>query len=98
MAIQDTVPDIRPRAGHDLLVGVESVLPRLGAVTDTTELAESLMTALVRCAARGDTPRVREQADAVRLAATLLRAAEPERATPILKQARAALLTTAPLA
>ncbi|HEY7596690.1 MAG TPA: hypothetical protein VH969_26330 [Actinophytocola sp.] len=98
MAIQDAVPDIRPRAGHDLLVGVERVLPRLDDHPDTAELAENLMTALVRCAACGDISRVRAQADAIRRAAALLRAGEPAAAGPVLAEARTALLTFAPFA
>lgn len=97
MAIQDAVPDIRPRAGHDLLVGIERVLPRLDAAADTAELAENLMTALARCAACGDISRVREQAAAVRQSAALLRAGEPERAAAILTRVRAALRTFAPV-
>ncbi|HEY0452531.1 hypothetical protein [Actinophytocola sp.] len=96
MAIQDAVPDIRPRAGHDLLAGIEDVLPRLGD-PDEAELAENLMTALVRCAACGDISRVREQADAIRRAAALLRDGEAEETGPILRQARTDLLTFAPL-
>lgn len=97
MASHDTVPDIRPRAGHDLLAAIEHVLPELDAPADTAELAENLMTALVRCAACGDISRIREQADAIRLAAALLRAEDSERAAPVLRQTRAALLTTAPV-
>lgn len=97
MAVKDATPDIRPRAGHDLLTGIEHVLPRLvGPVP--ADLADDLMTALVRCTACGDISRVREQADAVRRAAALLRTGTPEQAGPILTQARADLLTFAPLA
>ena len=98
MAIQDAVPDIRPRAGYDLLVGIESVLPRLEAPTDPARLADSLTTALVRCAACGDTSRVREQAAAVRRAAALLRTGAREQVGPLLNEAHTALLTSAPFA
>jgi hypothetical protein len=93
MAIQDAVPNIRPRAGYDLLAGIDSVLPRLDAPEpDGDAAAESLLTALVRCSARGDIPQVREQADSVRFAAALLRDGMSERAVLMLKQARADLL------
>lgn len=98
MASQDAVPDIRPRAGHDLVEGIERVLPRLDGDTDVAELAENLMTALVRCTACGDISRVRTQADAVRRAAALLRAGEPAAAGPVLAETRTALLTSAPFA
>jgi len=93
MAIQDAVPDIRPRAGHDLLTGIDNVLLRLSAADLDGDLAaEDLMTALVRCAACGDISRVREQADAVRLAAALLRDGDAEQASAVLGLARADLL------
>ena len=93
MAIKDAVPDIRPRAGHDLLVGIDGVLPRLVQPdTDGDLAAEDLMTALVRCATCGDISRVREQADAVRLAAAHLRAGHIARATTELRLTRATLL------
>jgi hypothetical protein len=93
MAIQDAVPNIRPRAGHDLLTGIDSVLPRLDAPElDGDTAAEFLLTALVRCAACGDIPQVREQADSVRFAAALLRDGMTERAVLMLKQARMDLL------
>lgn len=93
MAIQDAVPDIRPRAGHDLLTGIDSVLARLDRPEpDWDQAAEDLMTALVRCAACGDISRTREQADRVRLAAALLRDGLTERAGTILKVARGDLL------
>ena len=93
MAIQDAVPEIRPRAGHDLLAGIDHVLPRLESPGPDTDLAaEDLMTALVRCAACGDISRVRTQADAVRLAAALLRDGLVERARTELKLVRADLL------
>jgi hypothetical protein len=96
MARLDQVPDIRPRAGHDLLVGIERVLPRLDDPEDPAELAENLMTALVRCAACGDVSRVRDQADAIRRAAALLRADDPEQAGLVLARTRTALLTLPP--
>lgn len=93
MAIQDAVPDIRPRAGHELLTGIDNVLPRLAeSGLDGDLAAEDLMTALVRCAACGDIARVREQADAVRLAAAHLRTGEADSAAAILGLARADLL------
>jgi hypothetical protein len=73
-AVNDT-PDIRPRAGHELLVGVEKVLARIEA-SDTIALADDLRTALARTAALGDSCRVRPQCDGVRLAADLLLAGE----------------------
>lgn len=97
MAVQDATPDIRPRAGHDLLTGIETVLPRLDGPVPP-DLADHLMTALVRCAACGDISRVREQADDVRRAAALLRTGEPAQVVPILTRARTALRTFAPLA
>lgn len=98
MAIQDAVPDIRPRAGHDLLVGIDRVLPRLDDPAEHAELAKNLMTALVRCAACGDISRVRRQADAIRDAAALLRAGDAAQAAPVLRDTRTALLTSAPFA
>ena len=98
MAIQDAVPDIRPRAGHDLLAGIDRVVPRLDDQAGTAELAEYLMTALVRCAACGDISRVRDQADAIRRAAALLRDGDAAQAAPVLRDARTALLTFAPFA
>jgi hypothetical protein len=93
MAIQDAVPDIRPRAGYDLLTGIDGVLRGLDEPDPDGDLAaEALMTALVRCAACGDISRVREQADAVRLAAALLRDGMLERAGTALKLVRADLL------
>ncbi|MCA1655564.1 MAG: hypothetical protein LC635_03770, partial [Pseudonocardiaceae bacterium] len=44
-------PDIRPRAGHSLLVGVDKVLARLPEPGDTVGLADDLRTALARTAA-----------------------------------------------
>jgi len=92
MGIKDAVPDIRPRAGHDLLTGIDSVLSRLPADPDHDRAAEDLMTALVRCAACGDISRVRTQADAVRLAAAYLREGRLDRAGTVLALARADLL------
>ncbi|OLF05553.1 hypothetical protein BLA60_35315 [Actinophytocola xinjiangensis] len=93
MAIKDAVPDIRPRAGHDLLVGIDGVLPRIGQPDADGDLAaEDLMTALVRCATCGDISRIREQAAAVRLAAAQLRAGLFERAAAELRLVRADLL------
>ncbi|HEX6360391.1 hypothetical protein [Actinophytocola sp.] len=72
-------PDIRPRAGHELLVGVEKVLDRLrdtDSAPNAQSLADDLRTALARTAALGDSCRVRPQCDGVRLAADLLLADE----------------------
>ncbi|MFC4855195.1 hypothetical protein [Actinophytocola glycyrrhizae] len=71
-----TAPDIRPRAGHDLLMGVDKVLARLAEPDDTLGLADDLRTALARTAALGDSCRIRQQCDGVRLAADLLLAGE----------------------
>lgn len=71
----DAPPDIRPRAGHELHVGVEKVLALLAKEGDTPNalgLADDLRTALARTAALGDSCRVRPQCDGVRLAADLL--------------------------
>ncbi|MCT2584270.1 hypothetical protein [Actinophytocola gossypii] len=92
MTIQDAVPDIRPRAGHDLLKGIDTVLSRLPADTDHDRAAEDLMTALVRCATCGDISRVRTQAEAVRLAAAYLREGRADHAGTVLNLARADLL------
>jgi hypothetical protein len=62
----DGPPDIRPRAGYELLVGVEKVLAMLPG--HTPGLADDLRTALARTAALGDSCRVRPQCDGVRLA------------------------------
>lgn len=74
--VMDAPPDIRPRAGYELFVGVEKVLARLtaegGAEPPTLGLADDLRTALARTAALGDSCRVRPQCDGVRLAADLL--------------------------
>lgn len=88
----DTPPDIRPRAGHELLLGVELVLARLdepgGAGLD---MADDLRTALARTAALGDSCRVRPQCDGVRLAADLLLAGEHVDAHAILVRMRGEL-------
>jgi hypothetical protein len=71
----DAPPDIRPRAGYELLMGVEKVLARLtegGSTSPTLGLADDLRTALARTAALGDSCRVRPQCDGVRLAADLM--------------------------
>jgi hypothetical protein len=67
-------PDIRPRAGHELFVGVDKVLTQLTAdgMPNAMALADDLRTALARTAALGDGCRVRPQCDGVRLAADLL--------------------------
>jgi hypothetical protein len=69
-------PDIRPRAGHELLVGVEKVLAQLTSPGAAGPVADDLRTALARTAALGDSCRVRPQCDGVRLAADLLLAGE----------------------
>jgi hypothetical protein len=69
-------PDIRPRAGHELLVGVEKVLAQLTSQAEVGPVADDLRTALARTAALGDSCRVRPQCDGVRLAADLLLAGE----------------------
>src|SRR3954470_12743702 len=63
----DELPDLLPRAGHDLRTGVDTVLARLGSASDR-QLADDLKGALARTAACGDTCRVRAAADAVRVA------------------------------
>jgi hypothetical protein len=88
------VPDLRPRPGHDLLAGIDTVLPRLTSATEPPAprlLADDLKAALARTAACGDTCRVRAAADAVRLAAELLLAGSAERARPVLQRVRAEL-------
>jgi len=72
--VMATTPDIRPRAGHELFVGVDKVLTRLTAdgMPNAIGLADDLRTALARTAALGDSCRVRPQCDGVRLAADLL--------------------------
>ncbi|HEU5469544.1 MAG TPA: hypothetical protein VFV67_02740 [Actinophytocola sp.] len=86
----DTLPDLLPRAGHDLITGIDSVLDRLGSVPDR-QLADDLKAALARTAACGDTCRVRTAADAVRAAADLLVAGSVDRARLVLIEARAGL-------
>jgi len=87
----DSPPDIRPRAGHELRVGVERVLARLTEQSAAIGLADDLRTALARTAALGDSCRVRPQCDGVRRAADLLLAGEVAAATPILVRVRAEL-------
>lgn len=87
-------PDIRPRAGHELLVGVENVLARLvdaESSPNTMDLADDLRTALARTAALGDSCRVRPQCDGVRLSADLLLAGEIVDAHAILIRMRTEL-------
>lgn len=84
-------PDIRPRAGHDLFVGVDKVLARLAEPGDTIGLADDLRTALARTAAMGDSCRIRPQCDGVRLAADLLQAGEVVDAHAILVRTQAEL-------
>lgn len=84
-------PDIRPRAGHDLLAGVDKVLVRLADPGDTTGLVDDLRTALARTAALGDSCRIRPQCDGVRLAADLLLAGEVVDAHAILVRMQAEL-------
>lgn len=74
--VELTTPDIRPRAGHDLLLGVDKVLGRLAEPGSRDGLADDLRTALARTAALGDSCRIRPQCDGVRLAADLLLAGE----------------------
>lgn len=74
--VTTTTPDIRPRAGHDLLMGVDKVLIRLAEPGEIDGLADDLRTALARTAALGDSCRIRPQCDGVRLAADLLLAGE----------------------
>jgi hypothetical protein len=86
----DAPPDIRPRAGYELLVGVEKVLAKLP--DGTLGLADDLRTALARTAALGDSCRVRPQCDGVRLAADLLHTGETVDAQAILIRMRQELL------
>lgn len=88
------VPDIRPRAGHDLLVGVDAVLPKLPAsssVQSRTALADDLRTALARTSARGDTCRVHSQAETVRAVVDLLLAGAVDEAGTALLRVRTEL-------
>ncbi|TDV55188.1 hypothetical protein CLV71_103429 [Actinophytocola oryzae] len=90
--VVDLPPDIRPRAGHELLVGVEKVLSRLtSGPQKAVGLADDLRTALARTAALGDSCRVRPQCDGVRLAADLLLRDEVVDAHAILVRMRAEL-------
>lgn len=84
------VPDIRPRAGHDLLVGVDAVLSKL-SVRSPTALADDLRTALARAAARGDTCRVHSQAETVRAVVDLLLAGALDEARTALLRVRTEL-------
>lgn len=84
-------PDIRPRAGHDLLLGVDRVLSRLAKPGDTRGPADDLRIALARTAAMGDSCRIHPQCDGVRLAADLLLAGEVVDAHAILVRMRAEL-------
>ncbi len=86
----DAPPDIRPRAGFELLVGVEKVLAKLPG--NTIGLADDLRTALARTAALGDSCRVRPQCDGVRLAADLLLTGETVDAYAILVRMQKELL------
>jgi len=96
-AVADPTPDIRPRAGYELLVGVEKAVDRLveataaGEVVGPIGLADDLRTALARTAALGDSCRVRPQCDGVRLAADLLLAGEVVDAHAILIRMRSEL-------
>ncbi|MFI7680739.1 hypothetical protein [Actinophytocola sp. NPDC049390] len=89
--VVQATPDIRPRAGHDLLAGVDKVLGRLAQPGDSTGLADDLRTALARTAALGDSCRIRPQCDGVRLAADLLLAGEVVDAHAILVRMQAEL-------
>jgi hypothetical protein len=89
--VELTTPDIRPRAGHDLLLGVDKVLARLDGAGSTDGLADDLRTALARTAAMGDSCRIRPQCDGVRLAADLLLAGEVVDAHAILARTQAEL-------
>jgi hypothetical protein len=95
--VADPTPDIRPRAGYELLVGVEKAVARLveanaaGEVVGPIGLADDLRTALARTAALGDSCRVRPQCDGVRLAADLLLAGEVVDAHAILIRMRSEL-------
>jgi hypothetical protein len=86
-----TTPDIRPRAGHELLLGVDKVLAGLTAPGDTLGLADDLRTALARTAALGDSCRVRPQCDDVRLAADLLQTGDVAGAQATLVRVRTEL-------
>lgn len=89
--VVSTTPDIRPRAGHDLLTGVDKVLTRLAGPGELDGLADDLRTALARTAALGDSCRIRQQCDGVRLAADLLLAGEVVDAHAILVRMQAEL-------
>jgi hypothetical protein len=85
------LPDLQPAAGHYLLAGIDAVLLALPA-SSALLLAEELRGALARTAACGDTCRVRQAADSVRLAAGLLRAGSVDDAELLLNTARAELV------
>jgi hypothetical protein len=85
------LPDLQPAAGHYLIAGIDAVLLALPA-SPALALAEELRGALARTAACGDTCRVRQAADSVRLAAGLLRIGSVEEAELMLQGARAALI------
>jgi hypothetical protein len=68
----DGLPEMLPSAGHYLIAGIDSVLPRLTGTPDPLALADDLRVALARTAACGDTCRVRGAADAVRSTVALL--------------------------
>jgi hypothetical protein len=87
----DSPPDIRPRAGHELRIGVEKVFARLTEPNAARGLADDLRTALARTAATGDSCRVRPQCDGVRQAADLLLTGEVAGARPILGRVLAEL-------
>lgn len=89
--VDTETPDIRPRAGHELLTGVDRVLARLAESADITGLADVLRTALARTAALGDSCRIRPQCDGVRLAADLLLADEVTGAHATLRRMRVEL-------
>lgn len=89
---QDRHPHTQPAAGHALLDGIDTVLPRLTERPPTRQLVDDLRLALARTAARGDTCRVPAAADGVRQAADLLLAGSPEQARQALRNARIELV------
>lgn len=80
-------------AGDCLLDGIDAVLRHLAAPTPppADRLVDELRLALARTAARGDTCRVPNAADGVRVAAGQLLAGETERARRTLRDARRGL-------
>ncbi|HEV2778868.1 MAG TPA: hypothetical protein VGX25_05650 [Actinophytocola sp.] len=84
----EALPDLRPSAGHYLIAGIDAVLPLLTATPDALALAEDLRVSLARTAACGDTCRVRDAADAVRLAACMLVSGDIDDARAELLRAR----------